>query len=214
MALTVVTPAPSTDLVSLASVKQHLALNDTSADEYLRGLIRRVSDAIVTACGRPFAQAKVTETFPGDEATQVLLLSLTPIVSVDASGVVIDGVVVSDATIQDARAGFLYREAGWPTKHARRAPLTGDIIPGTAAPSIAVTYTGGYVLETFDAGTPDLPGVIETLALDMVADRYKARGRDRGITQERIGDWSATFSGPAQERIRGELAGTGFVRLA
>lgn len=212
MGLTVITPPVSELLVSEQTIKDELGLTTNDQDSYLQRLIRRVSSALVDYCGRPFAKQTVREVLVGTD-TERLMVSLTPVLALVGNVTDADGAVLAGVTIEDAEAGFLARTAGWPSSGGLRTPLAGDPIPGTERPSITITYTGGYVLETFHQGPATLPGELEELVVEMVCDRYQAsRGgdggtrRDRAVTQERLGDWSASYSHALAASIPARLA--------
>lgn len=209
--LTVITPPVSELLVSEQAVKDELGLTDSTEDSYLQRLIRRVSSQIVDYCGRPFAKQTVRELLVGSDTSR-LMLALTPVLAIVDDEIDLDGATITDFAIEHAEAGFLSRAAGWPSKGGLVTPLARDVVAGTAEASITVTYTGGYVLETFNAGPATLPGDLEELVIQMVCDRYQAsRGsdgvrRDRTVTSERIGDWSASYSTGLATEIPARLA--------
>ena len=203
MGLVVTIAAPTTHLVTEAAVKAELGITTGADDALLQRLIRRVSSQIVDACGQALARETVRETLPGTD-TERLMLARTPIVSVTT--VTIDGRTVTDYTIEDAAAGFLARENGWPRSGYAITSLANDSVAGTARGTIVVTYVAGYVLEAFSTGTPTLPGVLEAAAMAMVRESYLGRAQDPTITSERLGDWSQTYSPTTRQQMLDAIA--------
>ena len=138
--LTVATPATSTDLVTLATVKTLLGITDTSEDARLALFISQASDAIGRFCGRVFAAETVTEVFRLEASVSVpepapLCLARRP-VSPSGLAVTIEGVPVASENLEiDPASGLLWRIAS-----GSRVPW-----PTTA---VVVSYTGGYAVPT------------------------------------------------------------------
>lgn len=148
MGVTISTYPQHTDLTTLRRVKVelNLALTETTYDELLGNLIAEASEAVESHCHREFARAVVTESVGGSGRLR-LVASRTPLVSV--SSVVFDDSTVgsTDYSIEDADAGFLYREMGWYWTVPADAY---DLVPKWSAsmtvPDYVVTYAGGYLL--------------------------------------------------------------------
>ena len=209
MGLVVTIPAAATDLTTVDTVKAELGLTGAAENDALRRLIGRVSSEIRDRAGQGFTKETVRETLPGTD-TERLLLARTPLVSL--TSVTIDGGAVTDAIIEDAEVGILYRAAGWWKKTTALSPLALDPIAGRVEANIVVTYVGGFALPSFDAENSNLPGILEELAIQMVVERYRRRGTDRSVTSEGIGDYSVVYGNELRERIEKDLAP--FMRIA
>lgn len=188
--LEVVTPAANKQLTTLEAVKGELGITDTAQDALLSALSDRASDAIVTFCGRPFAQEGYRETVAGYGGTR-LLLSRTPVVGV--ASVLADSEIITDWLLEDAEAGLLFRKRGW-----QWAPILGwnivwQPVGGSENLNFTVEYTAGYVLPG-DAGVRTLPCDIEQACIEVVKAWYAGRERDPAITGERLGDYQASYA--------------------
>lgn len=186
MAITVTVPAADNLLTTRATVKTELGLTGTADDALIDSFIQQVSDAIATYCGRVFPRQTYQETVAG-YGDPILMLSRTPIVSV--SSVSLSGDVITDYTIEDAGAGFLYRERGWIWTAGVGWQLTDYVIPRSEAPKFTVTYIAGYYLPSAGANR-NLPHDIEKAAIESVKAAYKARKRDPNVAEKKVGDLS------------------------
>lgn len=136
MALRVLTPAPVTDLVELASLKSRLGITSSDEDavlaEYIdeAGSLFRESEVL----GREILRQEYEEIFHPDAVRRELRLSCNP-VDPESVSVEIDGEAITDFEVRDADAGIIYRQIGWP---ASNASDEGD--------GIAVTYKGGFLI--------------------------------------------------------------------
>lgn len=207
MSLTIVTPADSRDLTTLAVVKEELQLDldDETPDQHLERLIAQASAAIERWTGRVFARETVKETLPAVGRVN-LVLSRTPIIAV--TQVLIDGDAVTDFSVRDAEAGFLFREAGWPSSE-RRGHNIAAFLTGETKDTIEVDYEGGYYLPGAEGiQDPTLPADLERAAIETVKGWYLARERDPAIQSEKIGDfWSASYKvGEVPDSARALLA--------
>src|SRR5487761_1495390 len=79
--ITVITPANSTALTLLATVKQEIAVTTTTDDAFIGSLIQQATDAITDYCQRTFAREVVSEGLPS-YGKNTLMLSLTPVVNI------------------------------------------------------------------------------------------------------------------------------------
>jgi len=152
MGITISTHPAHTRLTTLRRLKLELGLAQagTTGDELLTALIDEATDAIETFCGRSFARAVVTESIPGTGRTR-LMVSRTPVVAV--SSIVRDTSTVSSSeySIENANAGFIYREDGWYyTVTEQSADLVERVMPSLPILDYDVTYTGGYLLPEDD----------------------------------------------------------------
>ena len=174
-------------LTTLAAVKLHLGISDTSEDALLAQLINQASADIESRCNRTLTrETRTAEAYTGDGGKK-LYLDLYPVTAVSA--VTLDGVAVTDYVLT-GKSGLLTREEGWTKKAA-----------------IVVTYTGGYQLEAV-TGPPavarDLPFDLEYAAILWVATAYNSRGSEH-LSDESIGPLKSVFweQQPAIEAIVG-----------
>lgn len=147
MTITVVTPAASTNLCSLANVKTLLGETTSDYDALLTRYITRASAAIVSHLGYPLGSQTVLETFAGVLGKRILLTypKITAISSVTFKSVALDPTLYS---LQDGASGILFKNSGW-------MDTGGDHL-------YAAQYTFGHVLP--DDGSSTLPLDIEQAA--------------------------------------------------
>jgi uncharacterized phiE125 gp8 family phage protein len=194
VSVTVIQPAPSRRLTTVAAFKREIGLGHELTDDLIGNLIDQACAAIERHCGRGFARETVRETVPGYGGT-VLTLSLTPVLSV--TGVTLDAgsgpvaIDVSSYFIGDAGAGFLIRRSGWAWTPSWQFGVGDSGQVGSETGDYAVTYTGGYLLPG-DAER-DLPHDVERACLDVVKVWYGARARDAGIASESAGAYQASY---------------------
>lgn len=196
MTVTVVSAANSYDLTTVSNVITELGLTDTEAVDnhvLLSRLITRASDTIRSLTNRDFAKEDVEETLFVRRTTPRIILSRTPVVSIDKIELDGDSVEASTYTIEDAERGFVYRVDGdyWDSTITagghivERATRWGEY-------DWKVTYTAGYDLPSF-SNSPNLPMDVERAAIEMVDSWYRARRTDPSIKSERIGEASVTY---------------------
>lgn len=168
--VTVLTPAESHDLTTLARVKRELGNIDTKAhDKTLRDWIAEASEDVAGRCNRVFGKETVSEKFEYSGGS-VLRLDRYPTL---ASGLTVTevGTELVDADWElDAAPGWLYRMSD----ASRRCWPCG---------TITVQYTGGYEL------LGDLPRVLEQATILLVKARWHAWDRDpmeRSVSTEGI----------------------------
>jgi hypothetical protein len=120
---------------------------------------------------------------------QTPLVSITSIALVDSTGssTPIDATLYS---IEDAAAGIVIAQSPF-VPNDPPAPWSIDrtALVGLGDRSIVVTYVGGYVLPN-DTGTRDLPYDIEEACILTVVSLERARGADRRVVAESLGDYS------------------------
>lgn len=159
---TVVTPAVTRDLVSLADVREQLQFkpNDTMQDAWLTKVISRASMQAERYCNRIFALQSYQDTFGIAENESYLRLSQAP---VSVTSISVDGGAALDPTsyMVDQAAGLIYSIA--------------DLRAWAATESIVVSYQGGY---------PDIPDDVEKAALQLVVMEFRGRTRDPSIREE------------------------------
>lgn len=177
--LTVITPADSHRLTTLAAIKAELRLSGGADDGFLSDLIDRASATVRRWCGRVFALETVRETFRLSAPVATLSLSrwsVVSIVSVTESG---NTLTADDFEAEDGE-GFLYRLSG---SDQRRDWSAGKIV---------VEYATGYVLPGKPGRT--LPEDVEQATLMLVKAGWFARSRDPLVRSEDVsGVLSTTY---------------------
>lgn len=173
MGIVTVSPAPRRDLTTLAAIKRELGLAEGGEDAFLADLVAQASSAIETECRRRLAREGVVETLLGRGRT-LLMLSLTPVVVVDAVRVGEVELASSEWKLISPEAGLLHRRDGWETLPTE------------------IAYTGGFGLP----GDPDrtLPAVLERACIETVKSWYAGRDRDAALTGESAGGYSASYA--------------------
>lgn len=195
--LVVNTAATSTQLCSLAAVKDELCLTDTSADAYLSRAIDWASAAVLRYVNRVLAQETVTETIRLNRAgggyfdaawnvqggtprrLQQVVLTRYPVISI-ASVISGDDTLAAGTDYEcDLELGELYR-------------MINDARAWFNARKIVVQYTAGYKLPN-DGTARTLPADVERAAILGVSAMYAARRRDpllRSETVDQVGSSS------------------------
>lgn len=152
-------------LTTIEALKAELSIpvEDKSKDAVLARAVNAASDAIRQYCGRDFARAELTEHLTG-RGSPMLLLSLSPIVSLEAVAIHGQEVDVDDIAI-DHGAGILVRRYG--------------VWPESDRPNVSVTYVGGWVTpaQASDELERDLPHDIEEACLIIAATRVQSMGQ-------------------------------------
>lgn len=163
--LTVLTPASSRALTTLAAVRDEIDAGADDTDARLTRWIAEESARIEARLGRVLVSEDVRETFRLDHRDRWhanppdhLRLTRRPVTAI-ASAVVDGAILDPDRFETDAEAGLVFRLRG-----SRREPWCGRMIE--------VTYTGGY------PSIGALPRPIEAACLGLIRHRWAARGRD------------------------------------
>ena len=159
--LAVPTPPATTALTTVAAVRAELKLGVENHDPALTRLIADATAAIEQRLDRVCARQKLRETLPGADDT-LLQLAMPPVVPFRVTH---RGEVVVDYEVEDARAGHLYREAGWETRDAVRSFLAQSPIPGQGPRDWAVEYFSGWFLpgDDYTAATISAQAATKTL---------------------------------------------------
>jgi len=186
---------PTTALCTLADVKEELGITVATYDTRLERLILAACDAVANYTGRLlYYDAAVAESVAGFGGTR-LLLSRTPIVSI--TSITMDGLALAatDYEVEDAAAGFVFRQSGWPWSAEQSDNIAGDPIAGTEEREIDVVYKGGYVTQGQVTAIPVLartvPYDIEDAVIQLVADRY--RNPASSVASERLLSAAVTY---------------------
>lgn len=185
--LTVVTPASSYDLTTLAVVKDELGITDTNADATLTRWIAESSERIRAYTERDWGLETVTELFrmnnretffgghPHHVGLHGLRLARWPITEItslveDDIYTLVQGV---DFEI-DANAGLVYRlfnggmpggELRWHWRHRK----------------VLVSYSGGYSLPEYSGGHGSAPLRLQQACLALIKGRWGGRTRDPSL---------------------------------
>ena len=147
MALEVLQAAPVAALMPLGRVKARLNITGSTADETLGEIIAEASGGIAALFDDPLVRQSYREAL-GSHCRTRIQLSRWP-VDPDSVAVTVDGVAVTDFSIEDPAHGWLYRAGGW----------GGYASPGEDPERrILVTYKGGYVPQ----GAASAAGVVTT----------------------------------------------------
>lgn len=172
--LTVITPAPTYDLTTLATAKDEIPSTTISDATYVR-YIREASDVIASYLGRVLAQETVSESWRCVRSSQ-LVLARYPVASIDS--VTVDGTALAPTEYEaNLAVGQLWRLS---SDGSRR-------IPWCDGNHITVQYTGGYAL------LDSMPYAIEAACLSLIKHKVAARGRDPSLR-------SRTIDGVGQEQ--------------
>jgi hypothetical protein len=134
MAARPTTPARSSELITLARVKELLGIEaeDRSQDALLTYYIGLAAAAVVEECGFPLGRATYLETRRGSGKTGMYIGPSTWL-EPESLSIKIDGEEIDDYTLEDPEWGLLYRGNRWPCASDGEANLS-------------FTYRAGYLL--------------------------------------------------------------------
>lgn len=171
MAITVVTPASSSNLALLADVKELLGISGSSEDDLLNDMIAYSTAMIEDYLGYKPGLATVDETLAGN-GRQELMLSRFPVASI--TSITLDSTTVDsdDYDLQEPEAGIVFKETCW--------AYTGKKYRYTAR------YQYGYTLP--EDGSPTLPLSIQNAATILVTNLYNNKGVDTSLESEKFPD--------------------------
>jgi hypothetical protein len=189
--LTVVVPAASRQLVSLADAKDALSLADDAQDAQVQKYIDRASALIAAEVRAPLGVEVLSEVFrltpypaafvgpygqPLNARVKPIVLARSPVVSVSA---VMDfGGTLDPANYEcELGSGLLYR-------------LWSGVRTAWTAPPVTVAYSAGYVLpDDLQPGAgPALPLDIQQVCLDLITSAWMRKGRDIELQYELVQD--------------------------
>ncbi len=164
---TVVTPADSDQLVSLADVKDELGISGTADDALLNRWIAADSARITQYCGRDtWGQQTVTDRWQRTRTRWRLHLHAWPVSAVTAVAEGQTDLTADDWRLDDAR--FLQRIVDDTTDRAWPRLV------------IKVTYTGGYTLPA------DAPATLADVTHRLIKARWHAKDRDPAMRSESV----------------------------
>lgn len=184
---TILTPAPSRDLITTAIFVDDWAIADPSAERFIARAITRCSRTAERFCNRSFGFETVQDeiSLPHDgwphvvaRETQALQLSRWPVVAVES--VTVDGVSLAQgvdfSVVADIGQMVRLDAAGRPRDWL--------------GIKTTVVYSCGYWLPSFDGSPPDgvdtLPDQIVDAVGRMVYTRYAERQRDPLVKSEYV----------------------------
>jgi hypothetical protein len=189
---TVITPAKSRDLTTLATAKDELQITGSSYDKRLKRWITEESVAVEGYCGRRLVSETLQQTFTFRQDTgqsadlRLVLWPVTEVISVTWDNVVL----TPDQWNLDAEAGLLRR---WDGENFCYVPWF-DYPPWFyhLYPSVVVVqYVGGYTLGV------DVPPDIEAAVLIQLQNHKFAGQRDQTIRSETVPNvLSTTYATP------------------
>ncbi len=204
MSLTVCTSSTGFDGCLIRPIKALLGITGASDDEVLVRLGERAVDAIEGYLGYPIRLQVYSESVPAYGGRH-LMLSRTPIRCVLR---LFDSTSTGEATeyasseyrIENADAGLLSRDAGWPWT----APIATEFVdvrrPGEETRPYYAEYGAGWRLTgatSTDAGVtstgPDAPGDILQALDETIKGWYVGRQQDASVQSVTVGSLSMTF---------------------
>jgi hypothetical protein len=171
---TVIAPAETYDLTTLATVKDELSITTNVSDATLKRYISSASAAAAQYCNRVFPVEAVSDTFLKIRdprrglfygRIEPLQLSRWPVIAV--ASLIEDGTTLVEGT------GFL---VNYVIGSVTRLGLTGLPVAWRHC-DIVITYTAGY---------DPLPPDVEDAIVRMVTRRYSAKGRDPNLKQQSV----------------------------
>lgn len=186
---TVVTPATSRDMTTLADVREQLQFRatDTAQDAWISKVITRCSQQTERYCNRIFVEQSYQDTFGSvwGNPSAPLILGQAPI---KTPVVTIDGSALDDTDfIADSDAGMLYRAgANWSSQS-----------------SITVAYNAGFT---------EIPDDVQLAVILLCVMTYRARTRDPLLREKETPNlgreqyWVGHLPGGEQLILPGDIA--------
>lgn len=210
MLLTVCSTATGEMLVSVADVKEALAITDAQHDEALTRFVRRASSRIETYIGRPLFDQVYSVVLPS-YGGPILQLPRHPVRSVLR---IFDGTDTGASSVEltsteymiDYERGQLSRVGGWPWTYTAYTDVAPFPEPNEEYPRWLVEFSAGYVPaggkdsgSTQDGTTATgttVPMDLQEAAISLTRSTWFARTRESGITSKRVGELSITYGSP------------------
>lgn len=203
--LTVDTPPVKTNLTTIGQVLLDLNIADASQQQtyYLGTLIAQASDFIVRYTNRNFAlttyieqlAAPLTMSMTGawySSGTPRLVLAQTPVKTINYVKYKDTEIPNTDYVLEDAKAGFLWREDGWRTTSMYQGGI--ELQPSRFGRyEWEVSYVAGYNLPGEDQR--DLPYDLERVCLDIIKFWSNEQNRPANIGRQQIGDTYIEYTG-------------------
>lgn len=183
---TVVTPAASKYMTSVANFKTYVGITSSADDALIDVLIKEASSGIVDYVGRELASEGLTSTFrvASIDVIDALVLPRFPVTAITT--VTEDGTVLDTDEYEFVSAnGFVYRLDDADQRIA------------WAGPKVTIAYTAGYVMLTA------IPPALERACKEYVKMLYQARTRDAALSEVSIpGVISKGYQAPGVEGVR------------
>jgi hypothetical protein len=203
-----VTAASTSDLMTtLDAVKTALSITTTEDDDRLTASIQAASHAVAGYLGYYPLRQTYRETVPGFGDLR-LMLSRIPVVSV--SGLYFSStqeiVAPTSYTIDNAEAGFILRDLGFPWSAAVEWDMASHIMPRSERPQFIVDYEAGYIMSTDTSRT--LPYDIEQAVISTAGSLYYAAQRDPGISSKSVGQLSVAYRSLRDTTVISDQAAT------
>lgn len=193
MAITVLTTSTGEALTTPAAVKAHLGIVGSSEDTDLGTLVTRASAAIGRHLHRSIFRQTYRETLPG-YGDILIQLAHTPIRKV--TSITLRGESITDFVIEDAEAGWLYREKGWEWTRSVNWSLSERIVSGGELPLFTVTYEAGWLsAASASSESRTVPDDLEHAAIETVKAWRAARMRDPEVVRRRLGPLEVEYRG-------------------
>jgi hypothetical protein len=167
----ILTPPASSDLTTLAVVREELGLTDHANDSKITRWIHDASAQVVDFLGRDLALQTVEETFfvplhQRERLSHRLLLKYWPAITV--TSIVIDGIAWDSSF-------YIVRK---PQGEIVNLDMFGRPAPWRGY-QVVVTYTSGY-------SQADMPRAIERATVLLLRGWYAARSRDPALRSESV----------------------------
>lgn len=188
-----VTAASTSDLMTtLDAVKLALSITTTDDDERLDASIRAASHAVAGYLGYyPLRQA-YRETLPGFGDLK-LMVSRVPVTSISAMyyGTTMEIVAPSSYTLDNATAGFIMRDLGFPWTAGVEWDMDSHIMPRSERNQFIVDYAAGYIFST--DGSRTLPYDLEQAVILTTNSIFYTGQRDAGVASKTVGALSVSY---------------------
>lgn len=205
-------------LTTLATALDELDVEDDAdrvrarVERYIEGASSLIAIMLGAGAARQVHEGTVVQRVRGmDHPT--IILSTTPIVSIESIAIGDAVVDPDDYEIADAAAGFVDRIGGlWPAEQAWADGAVTTPRLGTERTNITVTYTAGWRTPA-QGGTRTLPFAIEQACLALVRQAWHSRGTDPRLISTTNTGSTYQFSGlPVPPEVLGALEP--FMRIA
>ena len=185
MSVTVLTSASTYRLTTLAAVMAEVPLQDQLL--FAESLIDQASAAVARYCGTILAQQAYREVQTGAYAGSILFLRYWPLVSlttVSYGAPTVELTPITDARIESAEGGMVYRRQGWQ-------------LWWPSGVEWQVDYTAGYILPEqvtpVDPLGPTLPDDLERATLETIKVWFHERMVGERVESRRLGDQSIDY---------------------
>jgi uncharacterized phiE125 gp8 family phage protein len=190
MGLTITTPAVSTELTTVLTVKESLGITHNKADSVIERLIKVATEKVEDYIGFILARQTYRELVIGTARTE-LLLTATPIQSI--TQILIDSGVITDYEIADADVGIIYRQQGWQRGVWIGWDAESYVLPGTGDRAITVDYIAGYLMPPLTGR--DLPAKYEEAAIIAISSWIRSTQRGGSdVKSKKVGDLAIEYN--------------------